>query len=173
MSKLGKQVKLNSLAEDQYALLKEGNYNVIITKASEEANKRGNGRLIKLELDVLGPTNKGAKLFHRINYIHENPDAQRIGEIELRQIMEAMGKTGNDSIEDTDELLNQTFLCKVGVQDGDGQYEAQNVIKRFMKSTISNDSYVSRPAAQVSNEPSYQSPSQSQVTKPNRRPWEN
>ena len=157
MARLSQTFELNDLPENEYGLLKDGNYAAFIEQADVKITSKGDGHYIKLMLQVMGPTNKGAKLFHNINIsLPSSPEAERIGRQQLRQLMEAIGLM---RLSDTDELIGKQVLCKVGTHPATDKYDASNVIKKFSK--LEGVAQASRP---MDTEPAH-------VTKPAGRPW--
>ena len=107
-----------------------GDYYVEIEKAEvkETANKKGTG--CNTTLSVLGDVHdnghKGRKLFAWFTLQHENDQAQSIGQREFHSLRLAVGKpTAND----TDELLGQNLVVRVGLDKKDKE---RNVVKRYM-----------------------------------------
>ena len=94
----------------------------------ETANKKGTG--CNVTFDILGEVNdksgKGRKLFAWFTLQHENDMAQSIGQREFHSLRLAVGKpTAND----TDELLGQNLVVRVGLDKKDKE---RNVVKRYM-----------------------------------------
>jgi hypothetical protein len=116
MAKLNQTYNINDLPDDEssgdFMSLPAGDYHVRITQADIQPTRAGDGQLIKLRLDVLGPTYQGRVLFKHINIQNRNADAERIGRKELRSIMTALGLT---QLTDTDQLINRQMLVKVKV----------------------------------------------------------
>lgn len=116
MAKLNQTYNINDLPDDEssgdFLSLPAGDYHVHITQADIQPTRAGDGQLIKLRLDVLGPTYQGRVLFRHINIQNRNADAEHIGRKELRSIMTALGLT---QLTDTDQLINRQMLVKVKV----------------------------------------------------------
>ena len=110
--------------------LPAGDYYVEIENADikETANKKGTG--CNLQLSVLGDVHdnghKGRKMFSWFTLQHENEMTQSIGQRDFHALRLAIGKpTAND----TDELIGQNLVIRVGFQKKD---PTRNQIKRFM-----------------------------------------
>lgn len=71
-------------------LLPEGSYNCIISNIDDQENKAGNGRYLKLELQIAEGDHKNTKILDFINYEHVNPTAQSIGIKTLAKISQAI-----------------------------------------------------------------------------------
>lgn len=169
MARLDMTFDVNELPQDEFTLLKDGNYSAVIEQADIKPTKDASGKYIKLQLQITGPTNKGCKLFHNINFMLPNsPDGQRIGRQELRQLMESIGLM---RLTDTDELIGKQVLCKVGTRPAHDGYDASNEVKKFMK--LEGVVQPTRPTSQVADTPQAQAQPQAEtVTKPPKRPWD-
>ena len=110
--------------------LPEGDYYVEIEKAEvkETANKKGTG--CNTTMSVLGDVHdnghKGRKLFAWFTLSHENDQAQSIGQREFHALRLAIGKP---TATDTDELLSQNLVVRVGFDKKDA---TRNVVKKYM-----------------------------------------
>jgi hypothetical protein len=110
--------------------LPAGDYYVEIESADikETANKKGTGCNMKLSVlgDVHDNGHKGRKAFHWFTMLHENDMAQSIGQREFHALRLAIGKP---TATDTDELIGQNLVIRVGFDKKD---PTRNQIKRFM-----------------------------------------
>ena len=110
--------------------LPAGDYYVEIEKADvkETANKKGTGCNMTFSIlgDVHENAQKGRKLFNWFTLSHENDMAQSIGQREFHALRLAIGKP---TATDTDELLSQNLVIRVGFEKKD---PTRNQIKRFM-----------------------------------------
>lgn len=89
-----------------------GEYYAQVVKSSMEDTKNKDGKYLKLELDVLGPTHKGRKLFANLNLINKSAKAVEIANNELATICRACGKV---AIQDSAELHGIPMKIKVRV----------------------------------------------------------
>ena len=110
--------------------LPAGDYYVEIEKADvkETANKKGTGCNMTFSIlgDVHENAQKGRKLFNWFTLSHESDMAQSIGQREFHALRLAIGKP---TATDTDELLGQNLVIRVGFEKKD---PTRNQIKRFM-----------------------------------------
>ena len=110
--------------------LPAGDYYVEIEKADvkETANKKGTGCNMTFSIlgDVHENAQKGRKLFNWFTLSHESDMAQSIGQREFHALRLAIGKP---TATDTDELLSQNLVIRVGFEKKD---PTRNQIKRFM-----------------------------------------
>ena len=97
--------------------LPAGDYYVEIEKADvkETANKKGTGCNMTFSIhgDVHDKSQKGRKLFIWFTLSHENDMAQSIGQREFHAMRLAIGKP---TATDTDELLSQNLVIRVGFE---------------------------------------------------------
>lgn len=118
-----------------YEPLPEGEYTVKVDSTDLKPTKNGTGQYINVELVVLGPKYQGRKLFARFNIVNDSMEAMRIGRQQLKGLMTAGGMTQDqiNRFSDTDQLVGLTFNVRVGIEEGKGQYDAQNRIKSYKK----------------------------------------
>ena len=105
-----------------------GEYDVIIVASSIEPTKSGNGRFIKLELQVLSGQHQNRKLWDRLNIWNPNAQAVQIAKGTLSAICRAVNVMTPRS---TEELHNKPLRCKVAVEDGQNAGEKRNAIKGY------------------------------------------
>jgi hypothetical protein len=127
---LGDAFDSNAVEPQQsFDLLPAGTYAVEITDSEIVDTKRGDGKLLKLTLDVIDPGEfVGRKLWSRLNLRNPNPEAERIGQAQLSQLCRAIGI---GTLADTDELIGRLVRCKVTIRKGDEKYGDQNEVKAF------------------------------------------
>lgn len=86
---------------DKYADLPRAWYRCIIDEVEEKENSKGTGRMLVITFQILNGPFEGRKIWHNINYEHNNSEAQEIGQRQLGQLMEACEigvlKTANGS----------------------------------------------------------------------------
>ena len=115
--------------ENSYELLPAGWYVAQVTESDIVALKSGNGRAIKLTFEVLSEGYRGRKVWARLNVQHTNPEAERIGQQQLRELCDSIGIV---RMNDTVELHNKPVQIKVKIRkDDSGQYEDQNEVNGF------------------------------------------
>lgn len=108
-----------------FAAIPEGIYQVVCIDANWKTPKSGKGRMLVLEFEVLSGSEKGRKLFTRLNLVHANEKAASIAQSELSSICRAI-----DVLKPTSEydLLNKPLQISVYVDDegynGIGNYAA-------------------------------------------------
>lgn len=152
MARIGTRIEVTeeSTQQREYENLPDGVYRLEITasEAKESDNPRKFG--LKTTMDVIEPvTYKGRKLFVFFNLEHPTPVAQEIGQKQFSCLLRALEM--GEAPEDSDELHFHAFTAKIGMgkPSKDGQYAAQNEIKKYYYPDEGNvpDAEVTPPAA--------------------------
>ncbi len=139
-----------------YQPIPEGDYSLKISGAEMKATRSG-GSMLKLSIEVLGPSHKGRKFFQNYNIRCASAEAERIGIQQLKMLWLASGASGTPT--DTDEFVGRVFRAKVGIEESkDDRYGPQNRIQRYypveqttMPAMTSNP--VSAPMPEAANGP--------------------
>lgn len=128
--RLNESISFDSLPEsdNKYDLVPPGDYEAIIKNAELKPTKAGTGEMIKLRLDITGPTHVGRVVFANLNTINPSAAAQNIGRAQLKQIMAALGLA---ELDDTDQLIGGHIGIKVAIREAKDGYEAQNEVKGY------------------------------------------
>ena len=112
-----------------YQPIPEGDYSLKISGAEMKATRSG-GSMLKLSIEVLGPSHKGRKFFQNYNIRCASAEAERIGIQQLKMLWLASGASGTPT--DTDEFVGRVFRAKVGIEESkDDRYGPQNRIQRY------------------------------------------
>jgi hypothetical protein len=96
-----------------------------------EPTKAGDGKFLKLELQVLNGPFQNRKVFDRLNIWNKNPQAVTIAQGTLSAICRAVGVL---TPQDSSDLHNKPLRCKVVVRI-DKEYGETNDVKRYMPRT--------------------------------------
>lgn len=147
-----------------YQPIPEGDYNLRVSGAEMKATRSG-GSMLKLSIEVLGPSYAGRKFFQNYNIRCASAEAERIGIQQLKMLWQSSGASGTPT--DTDEFVGRVFRAKVGIEESkDDRYGPQNRIQRYypveqttMPTMTSNP--VSAPMPEAANAPA-----------PTLKPWE-
>ena len=116
-------------ADIDYKPIPEGDYSLKISGAEMKATRSG-GSLLKLSIEVLGPSYAGRKFFQNYNIRCASAEAERIGIQQLKMLWQASG--GNGTPTDTDQFVGRVFRAKVGIENSkDDRYGPQNRIQRY------------------------------------------
>lgn len=118
-------VSTEELMKDDRSPLPEGEYTVEIESMEIKDTKRGNGKYIKVQFNVLGPKQIGRKLWTNINVVNPNPTAVSIGQKELYKLTMACGLP---AVSNTNMYLGKRLTVLVVVDD-DG---SNNEIKKYI-----------------------------------------
>jgi hypothetical protein len=141
--------------ENSYELLPAGWYTAQVTESEIVPLKSGNGKALKLTIEVLQDGYRGRKVWARLNVRHTNQQAESIAQQQLRELCESIGLA---RFNDTVELHNKPMQIKVKVRkDETGQYEDQNEVSGFKPAAGGAAPMAaaapSRPAAPAANAP--------------------
>lgn len=117
-------VNTEQLMQDVRTPLPEGDYVVEVENMEIKDTKRGDGKYVKVHLNVIGPKHTGRKLWVNFNIVNPNPKAVEIGQRELYKFSVACGLPGPTKM----PLYLGKRLSVVVVVSDDGN---NNDIKKF------------------------------------------
>ena len=103
-------------ATDGFEPLPKGKYRVRIMAAEERENNNRTGSYLKVELEVLGPTHVGRKLWANMTTQHQNEQAQSIG---LGQISAMARSIGRLTWDHEREIVGEMGEVSVGLEKDD------------------------------------------------------
>ena len=110
-----------------FDVLPAGDYEICIVGSCMQMTKKGDGKYLSLELQVLGGPHKGRKLFDNLNLMNPSPKAVEIAKGTLSAICRAVGVlTPNDS----SELHDKPLRAAVDIED-DQQFGRKNRVKGY------------------------------------------
>lgn len=110
-----------------FDVLPAGEYQACIVASNIATTKRGDGKFLSLELQVLDGQFRGRKLFDRLNMWNPNPKAVEIAKATLSAICRAVGVL---EPKDSSDLHELPMIVKVVVK-ADEQYGDKNEIKAY------------------------------------------
>ena len=132
-------------ADIEYKPIPEGDYNLKVSGAEMKATRSG-GSMLKLSIEVLGPSYAGRKFFQNYNIRCASAEAERIGIQQLKMLWQASGASGTPT--DTDQFIGRTFRAKVGIEESkDDRYGPQNRIQRYYPQTATTPTMTSNPVS--------------------------
>ena len=102
-----------------------GKYNVQIINSEMRDTKRGDGKFLWMELEIIDGPHARQHLFDRLNLVNANPQAQEIAQRALSAICHAIGKL---QVSDSEQLHFQPLAATVKVKPATEQYAASNEI---------------------------------------------
>jgi hypothetical protein len=109
--------------------LPAGLYDVEITGSEIKETSKKNGMGLKLEYTVISPAGFARrKVFGFINLVHENEQAQSIGQAQLSALCRAVNLP---RLDDSDQLFQKIVRIRVKIRPAEGKYEASNDVTGF------------------------------------------
>jgi hypothetical protein len=111
MAELNKNLDHIEDAND-YSELPDGEYLVIITESDFFETKSGEGRYLKLTMQVIQDEYENRLMWLNLNLDNQNATAVKIAEQQLKQIAEAVGIKG--LLKDSVQLHDQPFKVVLG-----------------------------------------------------------
>ena len=111
-----------------FEVIPAGEYDVIIVASKVETTKKGDGRLVNLELQILSGEFQNRKLFDRLNLWNPSEMAVKIARGTLSAICRAVNVL---TPRDTAELHGKPLRVKVTVSDSP-EYGKRNEVKGYM-----------------------------------------
>lgn len=134
MSDLGFTLDKSNAPDDLNTPIPDGRYTLQVVKADIAETKDGEGKEVRLRIDVIGPSHSGRAVFANCLIAHRNTEEKKIadrlqmGKDQLSKLRIALGI---DSLRDTNQLLNQKFEGLIGLSKPKEGYEPRNEIKRY------------------------------------------
>lgn len=111
-----------------FPVLPAGEYEVVIIDSKMDTTKKGDGKILKLTLQIISGPSQNKKLFDQLNWMNPNEVAQRIGRASLSAICRAVDVR---TPKDTAELHMKPLRASVIVKN-DPQYGMKNEVKTYM-----------------------------------------
>jgi hypothetical protein len=111
-----------------FSVLPAGEYEVVIVDSKMQPTKAGDGKLLKLTLQVVSGPEQNKKLFDQLNTQNPNEIAQKIGRAALSAICRAVNVL---TPKDSAELHMKPLRAKVVIKD-DPAYGKKNEVKAYM-----------------------------------------
>lgn len=96
--------------------LPSGQYEAEIVASEVRDTKSGNGRLLALTWKIVAGAYENRQIWQNINIMHDNAQAQEIGQKQLRGVCDALGVA---AVRDTEDLHFKPAVLVVGVQKND------------------------------------------------------
>lgn len=113
--------------EAGFPVLPAGEYEVVIIDSKMEPTKKGDGKILKLTLQVVSGPEQNKKVFDQLNTQNPNEIAQRIGRASLSAICRAVNVL---TPKDSAELHMKPLRAKIVVEN-DPQYGMKNKVKSY------------------------------------------
>lgn len=110
-----------------FDVIPAGEYDAVIISSKVEPTKKGDGKLVNLELQILSGEFQNRKVFDRLNLWNPSQKAVEIARGTLSAICRAVNVL---TPKDTSELHGKPLRVKVAVSD-DPQYGKRNEVKGY------------------------------------------
>lgn len=172
MANLGEAIDVDSIVPERgdFEPLPAGPYMVQVTDSDVLDTKAGNGKILKLTMEVMDGPFSNRKLWVNLNFKNQNATAQRIAQEQIKQICDAVGHSGQ--LTDSEVLHYKPMRAQVVIRK-DPQYGDSNEVKRF--SGMSGSAPPAGKPAPEGERPAAANqaskPAQSGGQKPAGRPW--
>ena len=150
--------------EESFDIVPVGEYIAVICASDYKANKKGTGMILSLTYEIIDGEFKGRKIFENLNLENENAVASQIAKKSLNSICLACGV---QTVQDSAQLHGIPMLLDVGVKAAQGDYDAQNKIKKHLPA--------SGQAPQAPAQTGFQKPATgqgSEAGKSTKQPWQ-
>jgi hypothetical protein len=108
-----------------FEVLPAGEYEAVIIESDEKENKGKTGRMISLTWQIISGPHEGRQVWQNINYRHDNPKAQQIGQGEFASVRKAVGV---NAPRDTAELHDRPCRIVLKVKPAEGNYKEGNEV---------------------------------------------
>lgn len=113
--------------DDTFEPLPPGWYDAMIAKSETAPTKSGNGEILKIRFDIIGPTHQGRVVFGNLNVTNPSLTAEKIAREALRDIMSAVGIT---ALREAEDLVNKTIGILLQIRTTDG-YPPRNEVRGY------------------------------------------
>jgi hypothetical protein len=114
---------------DDFELLPEGDYVVVILAAELKPTKDETGKRLALEIAVSEGDYAGRKMWPGLNVTNKNATAQKIGRQEYAALAAACG---DPSARDPRSFVGKEVVAKVKISPARNGYEARNDVKKWL-----------------------------------------
>ena len=125
----------------EFLPIPKGNYIMRITQADVVDTKAGDGKMVKLRLDVEGPSNVGRVIFDQI-LVASTPAKQEavdIGRAKFGALCEACGFTDAPP-SDTSQLIGHVVEAYIKIEPAKNGYDARNGVGSYSRAAAGSGS---------------------------------
>jgi hypothetical protein len=119
----------NGSGGGNFEIMPEGEYTLKAIEAEQKETKKGDGAYLAVTFEVVKGEHTGRRVWQNFNVHNPSEKAQQIGREQVSAWSRAAGKP---NAQDSDELLERSFQCKLGIEKGTGGYSDKNIIKLFL-----------------------------------------
>lgn len=136
-------------AQTSFDPIPAGEYTLKALEADEKDTKSGDGKYIKVKFEVVKGDYAGRLIWQNFNIVNPSEKAQSIGRQQIVAWATACGKPEAD---DTDKLIEKSFLASVKIEKSPG-YADSNAIKAFLFDKADAPSAPAKSAAKPAAKP--------------------
>lgn len=112
-----------------YEVMPKGEYTLKATDCEMKKTKNGDGAYLAVTFEVVKGSFAGRKVWQNFNIHNPSDKAQKIGREQVAGWARACGKPNAN---DSDQLLERQFNCRLDIEKGTGGYSDKNIIKAFL-----------------------------------------
>jgi hypothetical protein len=114
-------------ANQPFEPVPQGDYDCQVIASEIKDTKAGTGKILKLTVQITTGAHTGRLIFDNLNVNNPNPEAERISQRALADLLTVVGLT---VMHDTEELHFKPFKGRIGIRhDKNGAYPPQNTIR--------------------------------------------
>ncbi len=117
---------------DGFEPLPPGWYRVQVRSGEICSTRAGDGKYIKLRLDIEGPSHAGRVVFTNINVVNSSATAQEIGQAQFARLLTSAGL---ESPKDLSLLVGKSVEAKLTIRPAKDGYEASNDVQSFRRAS--------------------------------------
>lgn len=123
----------NEEVGEDFTLLPEGQYRVMVIDSAYKTTKAGTGRYVAVALQILDGVHKSQRLFANFNIENPSEQAQQIGRQQFKRFLLAVGITQSlRSEQEFHKLAANKTLWVYVTQRTDDKGTRRNDVKRYM-----------------------------------------
>lgn len=116
-------------APQSFEIIPEGTEVRMKCTEAEDKETSSGGEMVAATFVIVEGEHKGRKIWVNFNTVNKSEKAQNFGR---RMIAGWSRAAGKPNAKNTDELLEKSFWCKLGIEKGTGQYKDKNIISSFL-----------------------------------------
>lgn len=144
-----------------FDVIPAGEYDAVIVNSEVKPTTAGDGKYLKLELQILNGVFQNRKVWDQLNIWNNNAQAVQIAKGQLSALCRAVNVL---TPKDSAELHNKPMRVKLGIKK-DAEYGDKNVVKAYKPREVQPVAAAPEPAAVPSGEPALAG------TAPAGQPW--
>lgn len=111
-----------------FEIIPVGKYTAIIEETEMKITKKGDGKYLQLQWQIVDGSHAGRKIWSRLTFSNPSATAQNIGRAELSSVCRAVGCM---QPKDSSELCNRPARITVGHEKRSDTGEMTNVITKY------------------------------------------